>query len=55
MDLINNKGSPEDKMRMFLVWYLSLDGELSSEELGDYEKALHIAACDTRPIEFIKR
>jgi hypothetical protein len=55
MDIIKNKGSPEDKMRLFLVWYLSLDAELPAADFSEYVQALREAACDVRPIEFVKR
>ncbi len=55
MDIFKTKGSPEDKVRLFLVFYLSQEAEMSKEESQEYEKALQAAGCDNRPLEFAKR
>ena len=55
MEIIRNKGSPEDKLRLFLVFYLSLDNDLPKEDMLEYETALRNAGCSTASIEYVKR
>ncbi|KAG2224674.1 hypothetical protein INT45_007919 [Circinella minor] len=49
------KKDPEDKMRLFLIYYLSITEEISQEDMGSYEKALEAAGCDLAPLTYIKR
>ncbi|KAI7853569.1 Sec1-like protein [Circinella umbellata] len=49
------KKDPEDKMRLFLIYYLSITEEISQEDMGSYEKALEAAGCDLAPLIYIKR
>lgn len=51
----NEKKDPEDKMRLFLIYYLSTMEEISKEDMEAYEKALADAGCDLTPLEYIKR
>lgn len=49
------KKNPEDKMRLFLIYYLSTADEVPKEDMDAYEKALREAGCDMTPLEYIKR
>ncbi|KAI9321083.1 Sec1-like protein [Dichotomocladium elegans] len=49
------KKEPEDKMRLFLIYYLSTADEVPKEDMAAYEKALSDAGCDLTPLEYIKR
>ena len=41
-----NKGTnPLDKLRIFIIWYLSIDREPSKSELSEFESALRTAGC----------
>lgn len=56
MDFINDPegGSPTDKMRLFLIYFISQanNAELNLEQ---FEEALQNADCDLAPIKYIKR
>ncbi|KAI7870162.1 Sec1-like protein [Spinellus fusiger] len=49
------KKNPEDKMRLFLIYYLSTAEEVSKEDMETYEKALEGAGCDLAPLTYIKK
>ncbi|ORZ00420.1 Sec1-like protein [Syncephalastrum racemosum] len=49
------KKNPEDKMRLFLIYYLSTVEEVPKEDMEAYEKALAAAGCDMAPLDYIKR
>jgi sec1 family domain-containing protein 1 len=41
-----DKGTnPSDKLRLFIIWYLSVDREPSKSELNEFESALKEAGC----------
>ncbi|GAA5817701.1 hypothetical protein MFLAVUS_011252 [Mucor flavus] len=48
------KKNPEDKMRLFLIYYLSTVEEISKEDMEAYENALSQAGCDVEPLHYIK-
>ncbi|KAI9359511.1 Sec1-like protein [Pilaira anomala] len=48
------KKNPEDKMRLFLIYYLSTVDEISKEDMEAYENALSEAGCDIEPLHYIK-
>ncbi|KAI8919611.1 Sec1-like protein [Entophlyctis helioformis] len=50
----DDKKSPEDKMRLFIIYYLSVD-DISKEDLAEYEAALSHAGCNTAPISHVKQ
>lgn len=42
----DDKGSnPQDKLRLFIIWYLSVDREPTKTELAEFEAALRDAGC----------
>ncbi|CAO0789793.1 unnamed protein product [Mucor circinelloides] len=49
------KKNPEDKMRLFLIYYLSTVEELPKDDMEAYEKALSEAGCDMEPLNYIKK
>lgn len=49
------KKEPEDKMRLFLIYYLSTAEEIPTEDMQAYEKALEAAGCDLAPLHYIKK
>ncbi|KAG0167488.1 Vesicle trafficking between the ER and Golgi [Apophysomyces sp. BC1015] len=50
-----DKKNPEDKMRLFLIYYLSTAEEISNEDMEAYETALEAAGCDLAPLSYIKK
>lgn len=48
------KKNPEDKMRLFLIYYLSTVEEIPKDDMEAYEKALSEAGCDMEPLNYIK-
>ncbi|KAL4974062.1 Sec1-like protein [Aspergillus desertorum] len=59
LELINdpNKGTnPTDKLRIFLIWFLSTETELSRADISQFEEALSRAAVqDISPIAYVKQ
>ncbi|OAX84841.1 hypothetical protein ACJ72_00801 [Emergomyces africanus] len=48
--------NPSDKLRFFLIWFLSTEIDLSRAELTRFEEALKQAGCtDTSAVTFVKR
>lgn len=47
-------GNPEDKMRLFVIYYICTP-HLSDSDFHKYEAALQSAGCDTSPLAYIKR
>lgn len=48
------KKNPEDKMRLFLIYYLSTVEEIPKDDMEAYEKALSEAGCDMEPLNYIR-
>ncbi|RKO93436.1 Sec1-like protein [Blyttiomyces helicus] len=48
------KKSPEDKLRLFLIFYLSVD-EVSKDDLADYEKAMVESGCTVAALQYVKQ
>ncbi|KAJ5475614.1 Protein sly1 [Penicillium diatomitis] len=59
LDLINDsaKGSnPSDKLRIFLIWFLSTETELSRAEMSQFEEALSKAGVeDVSPLSYVRQ
>ncbi|KAI8097274.1 Sec1-like protein [Halteromyces radiatus] len=49
------KKNPEDKMRLFLIYYLSTAEEVTPEDMDAYKKALEAAGCDMAPLKYIEK
>lgn len=57
LDLIKSpeKGNqPTDKLRLFIIWYLSIDSDLSRSDLSQFEDALKATGVDTTPLNYIR-
>ncbi|CAG8555920.1 5795_t:CDS:2, partial [Acaulospora colombiana] len=48
------KKSPEDKLRFFIIYYLSVD-EVTKEDMAEYEDALRSAGCDLSALNYVKK
>ncbi|XP_022409293.1 sec1 family domain-containing protein 1 [Delphinapterus leucas] len=48
-------GTPEDKMRLFLIYYISAQQAPSEADLEQYKKALTDAGCNLNPLQYIKQ
>ncbi|KAF7712416.1 Sec1 family protein [Penicillium ucsense] len=59
LELINDsaKGSnPSDKLRIFLIWFLSTETELSRAEMSQFEEALSKAGVeDVSPLSYVRQ
>ncbi|KAK9476838.1 Sec1-like protein [Lipomyces japonicus] len=44
-----------DKLRLFLIYYISLDTTLPASDLAEFEAALTAAGCDLAPLTYVKR
>jgi sec1 family domain-containing protein 1 len=52
-----NPGQPEDKLRLFIIWFLSLSPEqdVSRAEWTQFEEALSAAGADTGCLPYIRQ
>lgn len=58
LELINDaeKGAePLDKLRIFIIWFLSTEADLSRADLTQFEEALKKTGVDTMPLTYIRR
>lgn len=46
---------PLDKLRLFIIWFLSTEQELSRADMDRFEEALKSAGCDVTPLAYVKR
>jgi len=56
LEAINDpeKKVPEDKMRVFLIYYLSIQEDIPNDVMQEYEDALVKAGCDLAPLRYVK-
>ncbi|KAG0089323.1 Vesicle trafficking between the ER and Golgi [Podila epicladia] len=56
LEAINDpeKKVPEDKMRLFLIYYLSVQEDVPNDVMAEYEDALIKAGCDMAPLRYVK-
>ncbi|CAF9917664.1 MAG: hypothetical protein GOMPHAMPRED_001344 [Gomphillus americanus] len=57
-ELLNdeNKGTePLDKLRMFIIWFLSTEIEVSRAEMNKFEEILTRLGIDIAPVQYVKR
>ncbi|KAG0053761.1 Vesicle trafficking between the ER and Golgi [Gryganskiella cystojenkinii] len=56
LEAINDpeKKVPDDKMRLFLIYYLSIPEDIPSDVMQEYEDALVKAGCDLAPLRYVK-
>ncbi|OJJ95376.1 hypothetical protein ASPACDRAFT_81861 [Aspergillus aculeatus ATCC 16872] len=59
MDLINDstKGNnPTDKLRLFIIWFLSTETEVSRAEMSQFEEALtRVGVQDVSPLSYVRQ
>jgi hypothetical protein len=58
LELLNDsdKGKePLDKLRIFIIWFLSTEQELSRVDVEQFEESLKKSGVDTSPITYIRR
>ncbi|KAJ8391420.1 hypothetical protein AAFF_G00090500 [Aldrovandia affinis] len=57
LDMISDPdaGTPEDKMRLFLIYYITSQQPPPEADLEQYKKALTDAGCDLSPLNYIKQ
>ena len=58
MELLNDdaKGKePLDKLRLFIIWFLSTEQDISRAEMDRFEEALTKAGADTTALAYIKK
>lgn len=46
---------PLDKLRIFIIWFLSTEQEVSRADMEKFEEALRTIGVDTTPLTYIKR
>jgi hypothetical protein len=46
---------PLDKMRLFIIWFLSTEQEVSRAEMTRFEEALTQIGADVSPVQYVKR
>ncbi|KAF9580415.1 Vesicle trafficking between the ER and Golgi [Lunasporangiospora selenospora] len=56
LEAINDpeKKVPDDKMRFFLIYYLSTQDDIPNDVMQEYEDALVKAGCDLAPLRYVK-
>lgn len=47
-------GTAEDRLRLFLIFYLQYGDQLTKADMEKYTKALRAARCDLRPIAYVQ-
>uniref|UniRef100_A0A671VA20 Sec1 family domain-containing protein 1 n=2 Tax=Sparus aurata TaxID=8175 RepID=A0A671VA20_SPAAU len=57
LDIISDPdaGTPEDKMRLFIIYYITAQQAPSESDLEQYKTALLDAGCDLSPLNYIKQ
>jgi hypothetical protein len=58
LELLNDEGKgkePLDKLRLFIIWFLSTEQEVSRAEMERFEEALAPAGSNTKAIAYVKR
>ncbi|KAI9755277.1 MAG: Splicing factor [Chaenotheca gracillima] len=58
LELLNDEGKgkePLDKVRLFIIWFLSTEQDVSRAEMDRFEEALKKAGADTTPLAYVKR
>ncbi|TRY84989.1 hypothetical protein DNTS_028862 [Danionella cerebrum] len=57
LDIISDPdaGTAEDKMRLFLIYYITSQQPPSESDLEQYKKAMVDAGCDLSPLNYIKQ
>jgi len=53
--ITNNKGSPEDKIRLFLIYFMSNPQKLQIDDLKLFLSALEDVGCDLRAYHYLQK
>ncbi|KAL1585084.1 hypothetical protein WHR41_06439 [Cladosporium halotolerans] len=52
----NDKGKePADKLRIFIIWFLSTEQDVTRADVERFEEALRVTGVDTLPLTYIRR
>jgi len=52
----NDKGTdPTDKLRLFIIWFLSSEQEISRADMDQFTEALRAAGADTTSLAYVRR
>jgi len=52
----NDKGTdPMDKLRLFIIWFLSSEQEISRADMDQFTEALRTAGADTTSLAYVRR
>lgn len=51
----DGKGQPGDKLRLFVIWFLSTEQDVSRQEWSQFEEALEAAGCDKTSLAYIRQ
>lgn len=52
----NDKGNePVDKLRLFIIWFLSTEQEVNRQEFEGFEKALSEAGADVSCLPYVRQ
>jgi sec1 family domain-containing protein 1 len=58
LELISDSGKgsePMDKLRLFIIWFLSTEQDVSRGEMDSFEEALRAAGADTTSLAYVKK
>ncbi|KAK6530312.1 Vesicle trafficking between the ER and Golgi [Orbilia ellipsospora] len=57
LEVINDpeRKNPADKLRLFAIWYLSSEQDVTRGDMAEYEAALAKAECDLEPLAYLKK
>ena len=50
-----DKGMPTDKLRLFIIWFLSTEQDVSRQEWTQFEETLTAAGCDVTCLSYIRQ
>ena len=58
LEVLSDEGKgkePMDKLRLFIIWFLSTEQEVSRADLERFEEALKVAGADTTSLAYVKQ
>ncbi|KAK6500343.1 Vesicle trafficking between the ER and Golgi [Arthrobotrys musiformis] len=57
LEVINDpeRKNPGDKLRLFAIWYLSSEQDVTRGDMAEYEAALEKAGCELEPLAYLKK
>ncbi|KAK3359104.1 Sec1-like protein [Lasiosphaeria hispida] len=51
----DDKGKPADKLRVFIIWFLSTEQDVARQEWAQFEEVLTAAGCDVTSLSYIRQ